>query len=203
MWVVKLGGSLSASPQLIPWLEALSRTNAVIVPGGGPFADAVRQAQARWQFDDLTAHHMAILAMQQYGRMLAGLCPQLMTSTSLDCLAKRKNQAAVWLPRPDDLDAAGIPASWDITSDSLAASLAGRLRAKHVLLVKSLAELDTPSDSGREISFAQAAETGWVDPAFSHYAMNQAFRSWLCGPTGFINLAQALLEPERAFTLLI
>ena len=45
--VVKLGGSLHASPALAHWLTALKRypRPLTIVPGGGPFADAVRAAQ--------------------------------------------------------------------------------------------------------------------------------------------------------------
>ncbi|MFZ4700617.1 MAG: hypothetical protein ACOYMG_11265 [Candidatus Methylumidiphilus sp.] len=202
LWVVKLGGSLAGSPRLSPWLEALSQTSAVIVPGGGPFADRVRQAQARWHFNDITAHHMAIVAMRQYGRMLVGLCPKLLAATRLEDLARRQNQAVVWLPSPGILDAAGIPATWDITSDSLAAWLAGQLHAENLLLVKSVAELDEPTDGLREIPFAEAADTGWVDLAFDRYAMNQSFQSWLCGPGGHAMQPQAFTEPERIFTLL-
>ena len=45
----------------------------VIVPGGGAFADQVRLAQQHWQFDDKTAHSMAILAMQQMALLFKGL----------------------------------------------------------------------------------------------------------------------------------
>jgi len=202
IWVVKLGGSLADSPRLTLWLEALSQTDAVIVPGGGPFADAVRQAQVRWHFDEVTAHHMAILAMRQYGRMLAGLCPKLIAATTLEGLAKRRGQATVWLPNPETLDEAGIPATWDITSDSLAAWLAGQLYVENLLLVKSVAELDKPDDNARELTATLAAEAGWVDPAFSHYAMHRPFQSWLCGPEGYANLPRSFTEPARVFTLL-
>ena len=73
--VVKLGGSLAFSDALRPWLDALSQCarHVVVVPGGGPFADAVRAAQPRMGFDDRAAHHMALSAMEQYGRALVGL----------------------------------------------------------------------------------------------------------------------------------
>ena len=51
-WVVKLGGSLYDSRHLPCWLDALSKTGAIVVPGGGGFADRVRQAQVRWRFGD-------------------------------------------------------------------------------------------------------------------------------------------------------
>ena len=202
MWIVKLGGSLADSPCLTRWLETLSQTNAVIVPGGGPFADTVRKAQARWHFDGLTAHHMAILAMRQYGSMLTGLCPRLLAATSLEDLAKQRGKAKVWLPSPEALDAAGIPATWDITSDSLAAWLAGQHNVENLLLVKSVDELDEPATRPLELTFMAAAEAGWIDSAFSHYAMNQRFQSWLCGPDGYACLPRAFIEPANAFTLL-
>jgi aspartokinase-like uncharacterized kinase len=202
MWIVKLGGSLADSAGLTLWLETLSQIHVVIVPGGGPFADAVRNAQARWHFDGLTAHHMAILAMRQYGRMLTGLCPRLLAASSLKGLAQQRGQAKVWLPSPEALDAAGIPASWDITSDSLAAWLAGQMDATHLLLVKSVTELDRPAAGRCPMTFTEAAGAGWVDAAFSHYAMNRGFQSWLCGPQGYARLPQAFVEPADVFTLL-
>ncbi len=70
--VVKLGGSLADSAQLPRLLRELARLpDLVIAPGGGPFADAVRRAQKERGFDDAAAHDMALLAMAQFGRMLA------------------------------------------------------------------------------------------------------------------------------------
>ncbi len=72
MRVVKLGGSLAASAHLPRLLQELARLpDLVIAPGGGPFADAVRRAQTERGFDDAAAHDMALLAMAQFGRMLA------------------------------------------------------------------------------------------------------------------------------------
>jgi 5-(aminomethyl)-3-furanmethanol phosphate kinase len=44
--VVKLGGSYAASAEREKWLDAIDRCagEVVLVPGGGPFADAVRAA---------------------------------------------------------------------------------------------------------------------------------------------------------------
>jgi aspartokinase-like uncharacterized kinase len=52
--VVKLGGSFAFSKHLRDWIETLAACagRVVIVPGGGPFADAVRLAQPRMGFDD-------------------------------------------------------------------------------------------------------------------------------------------------------
>ena len=82
MWVVKLGGSLHDAPALRALAARSSRPGrarrASSCPGGGPFADAVRApAAGAWAFDDLAAHRMAILAMQQFGLALQALEPRL------------------------------------------------------------------------------------------------------------------------------
>jgi len=195
-WVIKLGGSFAQSPHLPRWLEALSNTNAIIVPGGGPFADAVRLAQTHWQFDDPTAHHMAILGMRQYGRMLAGLCPKLRMATTLEELQASPDHAKVWLPMPEMLDEADISASWDITSDSLAAWLAGQIKAQHLLLVKSIEEITAGIPS---LNSTQLVNQGWVDRVFPEYAAKSSFQSWLCGPSDYTDLMQSLTNPEHHF----
>lgn len=196
-WVVKLGGSLAASPYLPVWLAQLSRTAALIVPGGGPFADAVRQTQALWQFDEHTAHHMAIMAMAQYGRMLAGICPDLATFTTL-LPVQKPGRARIWLPSPVDLDEASIPASWDVTSDSLAAWLAGQFRVRHLLLVKSATALGCAAET-TTMSDSELVELGWVDAAFSSYVADGDFQAWLCGSEPPSDLVAALAEPGRFF----
>ncbi|MFM8330064.1 MAG: hypothetical protein ACKN9T_00055, partial [Candidatus Methylumidiphilus sp.] len=81
-WVVKLGGSLANSPHLPHWLNALAKTDSLIVPGGGPFANQVRRSQETWGFDDHVAHRMAILAMEQYGTMMTGIRSDLRLAAS-------------------------------------------------------------------------------------------------------------------------
>ena len=71
--VVKIGGSYAFSLDLRRWTDAIAGCGRPRSswPGGGPFADAVRAAQPRMGFDDAAAHHMAMLAMEQYGYALA------------------------------------------------------------------------------------------------------------------------------------
>jgi len=197
MWVVKLGGSLADDDRLPRWLEALSREVLVIVPGGGPFADQVRAAHTRWGFDDRTAHDMAILGMRQYGRMLMGLCPQLQAFTfpASPGFDSSQQGATVWLPQPETLNGAGIPASWDITSDSLAAWFARATGNPNLLLVKSAKPLDAPA----EIACSSLIEQGLVDPAFGGYALASSLQCWLCGPDDHTRLRLGQGNPEDSF----
>lgn len=163
MIIYKIGGSLFGSPRLRDWLRFLVRQKGVlIVPGGGPFADQVREAQRRWSFDDLTAHRMAVLAMQQYGRMLLGLEPRL---RPWRLGWPKPQEAAVWLPEPEALDEAGLPGKWEITSDSLAAWLAREISAQKLVLVKS-----HPEAQGGRCDLQTLIDEGIVDEAFHVYS---------------------------------
>ena len=169
MWVVKLGGSLHNAPALRGWLRALAGGPGparIVVPGGGPFADTVRRLQPALRFDELAAHRMAILAMQQLGLALQSLEPTLaLAETDAELRATR---AAVWLPWRLAGRAADIPASWDVTSDSLACWLAIRLGAETLVLVKSAA---VPKG---EHAAPGLVTTGLLDAAFP--AMARRFR---------------------------
>src|SRR5882724_3145846 len=120
--VVKLGGSHAFSEHLAGWVAAIAACagDVVVVPGGGPFADAVRDAQPRIGFDDDAAHHMALLAMEQYGCALASLNRALVPADSLAAIqqALAAEKVPVWMPARMALAAKDIPAAWEITSDS-------------------------------------------------------------------------------------
>jgi aspartokinase-like uncharacterized kinase len=138
--VVKLGGSTAQAAEMNAWIDALAASSLplVIVPGGGPFADQVREAQKRLGFSDAAAHTMAILAMEQFGHVILDRHVKLAAARSPEEIGQTlaRGQVPVWLPSAMAIGAAGIPASWDITSDSLAAWLAGKLGAWALLLIK-------------------------------------------------------------------
>lgn len=173
MWVVKLGGSLNGDPRLPAWLEILAAHGGgrvVVVPGGGDFADAVRASQACWDYDEVAAHNMAVLAMVQTGLMLQALvrrrAPALAEALALARGEAeiqpllRQGRVAIWLPFDLLRDQPDPPwTSWDASADSLALRLAGRLHAERLILVKRCA---VPAAARLE---ALAAE-GIVDRAF-------------------------------------
>lgn len=199
LWVVKLGGSLWASDALLAWLEVLCQRPVIVVPGGGLFADAVREAQQRWRFDDQLAHTLAISAMTQYGLMLQGLCPTLLTVAEPESLkaAIKNGRSAIWLPDAQSLPVEQIRASWDVTSDSLAAWLAKVLDARHLLLIKSV----RPPPG--EAAIDDLSRMGLIDRAFPEMAQNCSSRIWLTGPDQHQNLLAGLEGPEGFFTRVV
>lgn len=171
MIVLKLGGSLLSSTTLTKFLELAvneGKGQVVIVPGGGVFADQVRLTQQQWQYNDRTAHYMAILAMQQMALLFKGLCPELSVVNKVsEILSKMQQNVVIWSPLADELDAAGIPASWDITSDTLAAWLSVQLAIDHLILVKS-------TERAENSSMDQLSAFGIIDASFADYVRNQA-----------------------------
>jgi len=174
MIVLKLGGSLLSSPVLSQYLQLAiqkGQGQLVIVPGGGVFADQVRLTQTQWQYDDKIAHYMAILAMQQMALLFQGLCADLVLINQVSGIrpALQQQQVVVWSPLAIELDAAGIPASWDVTSDSMAAWLAIQLSAIRLILVKSA---KIPVNATLE----QLATLGVIDKAFTRLVHNKPLR---------------------------
>ncbi|CAM2196244.1 aspartate kinase [Paraburkholderia sp. A1RI_3L] len=171
MWVVKIGGSLSHEPALRTWLTELCELGGgrvVIVPGGGDFADKVRQYQGEWHFDDLAAHNMCLLAMTQYAILMQGVLPELVLASSEAKIrrALRDGHVAVWVPTALMRDTPDAMSNWDTTSDSLAAWLSTMLNAERLIVVKSC-----PIGDGEPLE--TLASSGVVDRRFLDY-VNEA-----------------------------
>jgi dihydroneopterin aldolase len=198
--VVKLGGSYAFSAHLHDWLEALARCagRVVVVPGGGPFADAVRDAQGVMGFDDRAAHHMALLAMEQFGAALAALAPVFTLAASREAIEDAVAQGCVpvWVPTTMVLAAPEIPASWDVSSDSLAAWLAGQLGAPRLLLVK---QVELPASLVR---LQDLVVQGVLDAAFPRFAQSCGAAIAIAGPRAHTQAAAAIGKGEMAGALL-
>lgn len=193
--IVKLGGSLARDPHLPRWLAAIAEAPEprLVVPGGGPFADAVRDLQSPLGFDDRTAHAAAILAMQQYGLVLAAIEPRLVTVERPDEIARagRGGRSAIWLPWAMIGRDPTLEASWRFTSDSLALLLARRLEVPELLLVKAAALPSAPVDLER------LAADGILDPAFPELARDYRGRIRLAPVARPETLVRGGLEPVR------
>src|SRR6266849_3068609 len=178
--VIKLGGSFAFSPDLKDWIAAIAGCagRAVIVPGGGPFADLVRAAQAQMGFDDRAAHRMGLLAMEQFGCAIKSLHEAVSLADSPDSIRRglASSQVPVWLPSRMALDVTDIPQSWDVTSDSLAAWLAGKIGAERLLLVK---QVESAHGTAR---VSDLAARDIVDKAFANFLAASGVPAFILGP---------------------
>jgi aspartokinase-like uncharacterized kinase len=141
--VVKISGSLLRDPEqlhrvLVAVADAWREHALLVVPGGGPFADTVRATDRRLRIADDAAHWMAILAMDQYAHLLHSRLPgSTLVFTPAEALTALGAKALpVLAPYRWLYDADPLPHSWDVTSDSIAAWIAGTLGAARLVLVK-------------------------------------------------------------------
>jgi aspartokinase-like uncharacterized kinase len=140
--VVKVGGGLLRAGGLdglrhacADVVELSRRRPVLVVPGGGPFADAVRAVDAQVGLSDAVAHALALRAMDQLGLLLAPLLPaaeplaRLVAPRALGMLTAAKAFAG----RTE------IPESWTVTSDSLAVLAASAIGGEEAVLLKPVA----------------------------------------------------------------
>lgn len=183
--VIKIGGSLLDSEHLVAWLNVIAENSdgqVIIVPGGAVFADAVREAQKKTNVSDAVAHRLALLAMDQYGLLMQGLVPGLVTATSELEIAECgwQHRGIIWLPSKMVLTDEAIPQNWQVTSDSLSAWLANQLKAEYLILVKSKS-LDhyKKSQSSAKVSADQLEKDELVDAYFAKFTTGQGYQTWV------------------------
>jgi aspartokinase-like uncharacterized kinase len=178
--VIKIGGSVQSNSARLSGLAATlarARRPVVIVPGGGVFADQVREAQLAHYASDRAAHLMALLAMHQMGLLLEDMQARFVAVDTLAAIrqALDSNLVPIWLPLKLAAADATLPADWSVTSDALAARLAERLRFEAVLLIKSRCVPQGPTA-------AELAVEGIVDPVFGNVVDRAGLAFRIVGP---------------------
>ena len=148
--VVKVGGSLFAFDRLVPvlrdWLNCQSRAMNMLIAGAGELADFVRECSARFDLTDKVAHWMCIDLMSVSAGMLHQMLPESNLITdfhSLRSVAVSDAKLIVYdvhhFMHEIEPNLAGerLPQNWTVTSDSIAARVAGAIDAVELVLLKS------------------------------------------------------------------
>ncbi|RLF04915.1 MAG: hypothetical protein DRJ60_06440 [Thermoprotei archaeon] len=162
--VIKIGGSLCKYPKelrelcqgLSIWLR---NRKCILTPGGGPFADLVRQIQTEYGLSDDVAHEMALLAVDQYGLMLSSM---INGSTPVRTITEAKRLVPsvipIILPSHAIMSLDLLEHSWDAGSDCIAAAIAKACNANRLVLIKDvdgIYEPSTPSNILAEAPLSQ------------------------------------------------
>jgi aspartokinase-like uncharacterized kinase len=180
--VVKVGGSLFILPDLASriknWIKRQPPAINVLLAGGGELADTIRRADERHKLGESAAHWLCIEAMGVTSSWLATIgawplfdtCERVIQLRSEQLVPKEATADVLVLdPRPflkgpePTVPGPRLPQSWEVTSDSIGARLAGFLRADELVLLKS-----APPPSWGPIS--ELAESGYVDAFFPQAA---------------------------------
>ncbi len=191
--VIKVGGSLFESGRLAATLTMLARAlrPIVIVPGGGPFADKVREQQRQTGFDDQTAHRLAMLSMHRMAETFTSLEPQLIVIDRVADIAPQiaAGRTPVWVPLPTLDGDTSLQPSWDTTSDAIAARLAELLGHAPVVLLKSVDVM-----AGATADHLSAA--GVIDRAFAGVVERSRLDWHVIGPSGMVQFEAFLTKPS-------
>ena len=170
--VVKVGGSLLGWPELpgrlTTWLETRRANDPteeiVLVAGGGTAADWIRSLDRVYGLGEDVAHALAVHALDLTAAVLARLLPRSSVVDRIDMLTAARESGVTPILAPlnvlNEIERTGndrLPATWDVTSDTIAARIADHLQARSLVLIKSAA---APAGCTRE----GAAKLGLVDP---------------------------------------
>lgn len=178
--VVKLGGSLLTMPNLKQkfqkWLHENPHPLTLIIVGGGPVVDAVRQVHLANPLSEEFAHWVCMDLLQHTARIahqVLGNVDLIETMADLQQSLSDSNvnsttpiiavvQVAICFARENPN--MGLPESWDVTSDSLAAAFCNMVAAEELVVMKSC---DAPNDGS---DLESLADFGFVDPLFAGLA---------------------------------
>ncbi|MDD1724514.1 MAG: uridylate kinase [Methanospirillum sp.] len=158
MVVIKIGGSLMPHAGEIISVILQSGRNILIVPGGGIFAEQIRQQH----ISGTAAHWMAVAAMDQYGWYLSTY------GIPVTCKPRFFDTPTVLLPYTHLLKTDPLPHSWDITSDTISAYFADLLSSPLIIL-KSVEFVRSKGMAVQTLTMD--SDTGDLDPSFVPYIM--------------------------------
>jgi aspartokinase-like uncharacterized kinase len=171
--VIKVGGSLFDLPDLGPrlrnWLAERPSGEVILVPGGGPAADVVRQYDRLHTLGEERAHWLALSALTLNAHFLASLLPCAVIVPDAQALATEWLQGKIPILDPyafahaDEGQLGCLPHCWTVTSDSLAARVARVAEAGELILLKSVS---LPAG----MDWTEAGKRGLVDAYFAEAA---------------------------------
>jgi len=171
--LIKLGGSLLDLEDLAARLRglflSLGPAPIGLVVGGGAAADVVRDWDRLFALGDEAAHAVAIRSMRVTELLLASLLPECRIAESRSAARElwSEGRPVILAVEPLLAEAAAVgvavpKASWDVTSDSLAAWTAGFLGVRRLVMLKSVPE----TAGGVDGAFAESSRSlsvEWVN----------------------------------------
>ena len=137
MWIIKIGGSWIKNANLIKLIKLLvnlDNQKFIIVPGGGIFADSVREASKLNFLSEDQSHFLALKSTEIFGYMIKSLENRIHITEKINSF-KEKN---LWLPSKILKNERNFKKNWESTSDSVATWLYSNISSKGLIFIKSI-----------------------------------------------------------------
>lgn len=173
--VIKVGGSLLSRSdwpeRLLGLMAAVPCRPLRLVVGGGPVVDGLRRLDEASAQPAERMHRLAIHGMAVTARLVA-------ESLGLPMLDHPASSVSCGLVDPVEALTQGLlselPASWEVTSDSIAAAIAAQ--GQHVLLL--VKRVPPPAAPPPQL-MATAMQAGWLDPFFERASSRLDGVAWV------------------------
>lgn len=147
--LIKIGGSISekgSKEQFVSLCQMLyqiysKKKSFLVLPGGGVFAELIREYQIDFSFSDKTAHWMAIYGMEQYGLLLNEFIPHSETICAMN-FKEIDSDKIEKLPILKVMNfmrkISALEHNWNTTSDAIACEIAFYLGLKQIIFLKDV-----------------------------------------------------------------
>lgn len=174
---VKIGGSLFDLPdlksRLLNFLHEYEFEHPVLIPGGGRLADEIRRLDKTHHLGEVLSHKLGVSTLKVTAQFVTGLSRRFRLALTAEELQQHwtANQYPVLDTTHLILNEPRLPASWDVTSDSIAGWLTSQHPESKLILLKS-------TDLGDGISLTEAARQQLVDEHFPLIARDLANLYW-------------------------
>lgn len=144
--IFKIGGTVLENPiylkntftQLHKLVEENFIKAIIVIPGGGSYANFVREIDQELSIGDAIAHWMAIYTMNYNGYIIRQKYPSIILTENIDELKTADRAFSLFLPFKYLKKHDPLPHSWDVTSDSITLYIAHKLDLRECFLVKDV-----------------------------------------------------------------
>ena len=166
--IIKFGGSITERgtlKQIMQLGKTLSslfdrRQDFAIVPGGGLFAEFVRETQEKYNLDDEQAHWMAIQAMEQHANFLLKFMPNsnLYDFSSKDFESLIFDKLPILRVMKYMRTESALERTWNSTSDAIAAEIAIKINAEKLVFLKDIDGINVENKLVKKITVQELLE---------------------------------------------
>ena len=205
MILFKLGGSLLNSGFMKIWIKFITnhfKGRAIIIPGGGLFANHIRAVQKDYNLENDIAHDMALYSMSQMGLLISSIDRiNLHFCNTKHEISRVIEDNKVPIIGSFDFLKTRIGASnknWSITSDSIALLISEELQLNTLLIVKScVCSFIDSKIALNQIKVNKLVSLGILDTSFSLNFQNSKTKIFLFFRDQLPNASDTVLTSSK------